>query len=101
MDSLKKHQTLNEVRTRKVIIISESIASIANGLIVGAIEVGAAYTGNAELSKQAVKYLDFGGYVTTNLHLFKDIRFITKKKKEFVAQAVNKNYREKLDAIKI
>ena len=98
--SLKKQQALNEVRTRKVIIISESIASAANAIVIGAIEVGAAYTENPELAKEAAKYLDLGGYLSTIIHLFTDIRFITKIKKEFIAQAVEKNYKEKLDAIK-
>ncbi len=100
INSLKKQQTLNEVRTRKVIVISESIASAANAIVVGAMEVGAACTSNSELSEEAIKYLDLGGYLSTIIHLFTDIRFITKIKKTFIAQAVENNYKEKLDAIK-
>lgn len=98
--SLTKKKTLNEVRTRKIIVISESIASIANAIVIAAIEVGAAYTENVELAEEAIKYLDIGGYLSTVIHLFSDIRFITKIKKEFIAQAVEKNYREKLDSLK-
>ena len=100
INSLKKQQTLNEVRTRKVIVISESIASAANAIVIGAMEVGAACTSNSELSEEAIKYLDLGGYLSTIIHLFTDIRFITKIKKTFIAQAVENNYKEKLDAIK-
>lgn len=100
IESLKKQQTLNEVRTRKVIVISESIASAANAIVIGAVEVGAVYTENPDLAKEAVEYLDLGGYLSTIIHLFTDIRFITKIKKEFIAQAVENNYKEKLDAIR-
>ena len=98
--TLKKQKTLTEVRTRKVVIISDCIASIANGLVIGGIEIGAYFTENAELGKEALKYLDLGGYLSTLIHLFTDIRFITKIKKEFIAQAVANNFQEKLNAIK-
>lgn len=101
IQSLTKKKTLNEVRTRKVIVISESIASIANAIVIAGIEVRATYTENVELSGKAIKYLDIGGYLSTVIHLFSDIRFITKIKKEFIAQAVEKNYKEKLNSLGI
>lgn len=101
LESLKKNKTLNEVRTRKVIVLSESIASIANAIVVGAVEVGATYFENAELAKNAIKYLDLGGYLSTIIHLFSDIRFINKIKKEFIAKAVENNYKEKYESLGI
>ena len=80
--------------------ICKHIASAANAIVIGAMEVCAACTSNSELSEEAIKYLDLGGYLSTIIHLFTDIRFITKIKKTFIAQAVENNYKEKLDAIK-
>ncbi len=99
IQSLTKQQSLHEVRTRKVILVSESIATIANAAVIAGVEIGAAYSGNAELSEKALKYIDIGGYLSTVIHLFSDIRFISKIKKEFIAQAVENNFKEKLDAL--
>ena len=68
------------MRTRKVIIISESIASLVNAGIV----------------LIAVKR----GYISTIFHLFNDIRFITKIKKDFIAKAIEENYQDKLAQVK-
>lgn len=100
LQSLKKNATLNEVRTRKVIMISECIASSVNAIIIGGIEIGAAQTGNEALAKDAIKKLDIGGYISTVIHLFSDIRFITKIKKDFIAKAIEENYQEKLSNIR-
>ena len=96
LQSLKKNATLNEVRTRKVILISECIASSVNAIVIGGIEIGAALTKNEPLAKEAAKKLDIGGYISMVLHLFNDIRFITKIKKDFIVKAIEENYREKL-----
>jgi len=97
---LKKNATLNEVRTRKVILISEVIASSVNAIIIGGVEVAAFVTENEKLATDAVKKIDIGGYISTVLHLFSDTRFISKIKKDFIDKAIKENYREKLDKIK-
>ena len=61
---------LYEVRTRKIIDISNSIAS-ASSII------------NAALTKD-VKNLDIGGILVTIFRLFSDIKFINKIKREYV-----------------
>ena len=96
---LKKNATLNEVRTRKIILISECIASAVNAIVIGGIEIAAALTENAGLAKEAAKKIDIGGYISTVLHLFSDIRFISKIKKDFIAKAIEEGYKEKLAAI--
>lgn len=99
LHSIKKNASLNEVRTRKVIIISECIASSVNAIVIGGIEIAAAYTDNEKLAEKALKKLDIGGYISTVIHLFSDIRFITKIKKDFIAKAIEENYQEKLSEI--
>lgn len=92
LQSLKKNVTLHEVRTRKVIIISESIASLVNaGIVLIAVKRGAG---------DLVKKVDIGGYISTIFHLFNDIRFITKIKKDFIAKAIEENYQDKLAQVK-
>ena len=76
--------------------ISECIASSVNAIVIGGIEIGAALTKNEALAKEATKKLDIGGYISMVLHLFNDIRFITKIKKDFIVKAIEENYREKL-----
>ena len=88
---LKKNASLTEVRTRKVIIISESIASTVNA----GIGFAAAYTGNEDLARK----VDIGGYISTVFHLFSDIRFITKIKKDFISKSIEENYQKKLKQI--
>ncbi|WP_270661470.1 hypothetical protein [Streptococcus anginosus] len=100
LQSLKKNVTLHEVRTRKVIIISESIASLVNAIVIGSIELFAVYTENEKMAKDAIKKLDIGGYISTVFHLFTDIRFITKIKKDFIAKAIEENYQDKLAQVK-
>lgn len=79
LQSLKKNVTLHEVRTRKVIIISKSIASLVNaGIVLIAVKRGAG---------DLVKKVDIGGYISTIFHLFNDIRFITKIKKRFYCKS--------------
>lgn len=77
-------------------MISESIASSVNAIVIGSIELFAVYTENEKMAKDAIKKLDIGGYISTVFHLFTDIRFITKIKKDFIAKAIEENYQDKL-----
>lgn len=61
---------LFEVRTRKIILYSNSLASISN-------VIATAITNN-------YKILDVGGLIVTTTRLFNDIRFITRIKQEFI-----------------
>ena len=78
-DSDKK---LYEVRTRKILCISNALASTGN--ITYAI-------GTADWRK-----LDIGGILVTLYRLFTDIRFITRIKKEFINKEMDKVLEEEL-----
>lgn len=66
---------LYEVRTRKILLISESIASCSSIV-------------NACITKNP-KNLDIGSLLATITHLFVDVRFMAKIKKEFVKNEID------------
>lgn len=69
-------RTLYEVRTRKILAISNSLASAGN----------IAYAvGTEDWHK-----LDVGGIMVTMYRLFTDIRFVTRVKKEFIEKEMDK-----------
>lgn len=67
---------LYEVRTRKILLISNSLASAGN----------IAYA----IGTENWRKLDVGGIMVTLYRLFSDIRFITKIKKEFIENEMDK-----------
>lgn len=73
-----------EVKTRKIIMWSNLIASSSNLLTVTGMEVVANVSGNPELAKKGWQYLDVGGYIVTMYRLVSDTRFIHKVKSEFL-----------------
>ncbi|NLK23145.1 MAG: hypothetical protein GX309_03955, partial [Clostridiales bacterium] len=66
---------LYEVRTRKILLISNLIASTSTII-------------NATITKNP-KNLDIGSLLNTVIHLFSDIKFITKIKKEFIENEIS------------
>ena len=76
------------------------LASLVNAIVIGSIELFAVYTETEKMAKDAIKKLDIGGYISTVFHLFTDIRFITKIKKDFIAKAIEENYQDKLAQVK-
>lgn len=70
---------LYEVRTRKIILYSNTIASVSN-------VIAAAITENP-------KILDVGGLLVTITRLFSDIRFITRVKQEFVESQLDLHFK--------
>lgn len=77
-----KERNLYEVRTRKILLISNSIATTSNVAI-------SALTKNPN-------YIDLGGLFVTLSHLFCDIRFITRIKQEFIQEILDKEFQEEL-----
>lgn len=65
-----EQQDLYEVRTKKILLLSNSIASSSS-------VIATAITKNP-------KTLDIGGLLNTISHLFLDVRFITQVKREFI-----------------
>ena len=69
------NHNLYEVRTRKILLISNAIASTST-------IINAAVTSNP-------KNLDIGSLLNTVTHLFTDIRFIARIKQEFIENEIS------------
>lgn len=90
---------LYQVRTKKIIWISNVIASSSNLIAVG-IAAGVGVAGeNPEAVKKSLKYLDVGGILVTITHLFTDLRFIAKIKEEIIKSKLDAQLVEELDAL--
>lgn len=81
----EESQKLYEVRTRKILLVSNSIASTSSII-------------NACITKNR-KNLDIGSLLTTVSHLFTDIRFITRIKHEFIENEISKRLQAELEEI--
>ena len=81
----KINKDLYEVRTRKILLISNSIASTSN-------IIQTVITNNP-------KNLDLGGLLVTLSHLFMDLRFISRIKEEFIRQELNKDLVKELERL--
>lgn len=81
----KINKDLYEVRTRKILLISNSIASTSN-------IIQTVITNNP-------KNLDIGGLLVTLSHLFMDLRFISRIKEEFIKQELNKDLIKELERL--
>ena len=74
---------LYEVRTRKILLLSNLLASSSNLVYV-------------DLTHDAKK-LDVGGILITITRLFSDVRFITKIKQEFIEDKINSKFEQELE----
>ena len=74
-----------EVRTRKILLISNSIASAST-------IVNASITANP-------KNLDIGSLLNTVAHLFLDVRFITRIKQEYIEGQIQSKLQAEFDSI--
>lgn len=77
-------QSMYEVKTRKILTYSNVIASASNVIAVAVTEAVAVHTGNKELAKKGMKYLDIGGLAVTLYRLISDYNFIKQVKLEFL-----------------
>lgn len=75
---------LSKVKTRKILMWSNVIASASNLLIVAGTQVAGVYAGDPELMKKGLSYMDVGGYLVTLYRLISDTAFIRKIKAEFL-----------------
>ena len=80
----------NEVRTRKILLVSNMVASCANIIYVALGSLNA----NETLSK-----LDIGGIIVTIRHLFSDPLIISKIKDEFIKSTLNEDFQKRLSEI--
>lgn len=76
---------LYEVRTRKILLISNAIASTSS-------VINAAVTSNP-------KNIDIGSLLNTVSHLFTDVRFITRIKQEFIESEIVDEIQKEITAI--
>ena len=81
----EKDKDLFEVRTRKILLISNAIASTST-------IINAAITENP-------KNLDIGSLLNTVSHLFTDIRFIARIKQEFVENEISDRLQKEIQEI--
>ena len=81
----KIDKDLYEVRTRKILLISNSIASTSN-------IIQTAITKNP-------KNLDIGSLLVTASHLFMDLRFMARIKDEFINRELNKDLKRELERL--
>ena len=81
----KIDKDLYEVRTRKILLISNSIASTSNII-------------QTVITKNP-KNLDIGGLLVTLSHLFMDIRFIARIKEEFINRELDKDLINELEKL--
>lgn len=80
-------KNLYEVRSRKILLISNTIASSST-------IINAAITSNP-------KNLDIGSLINTITHLFTDVRFILKIKQEFIEHEIAERVQKELSAIDV
>lgn len=80
-----ENKDLFEVRTRKILLISNSIASTSS-------IINTAITNNP-------KNLDIGSLLNTASHLFSDIRFIAKIKEEFIESEIDEKLQNEIALI--
>ncbi len=95
-DIIWGNESLNEVRTRKILLISNAVASSANIVYTGILTGVSAYAGNVDGVYNALSKLDVGGILVTLKHLLADGRIITKIKNDFIIQAINSDFETKL-----
>ena len=76
---------LYEVRSRKILLISNAIASSST-------IINASITSNP-------KNLDIGSLLNTVTHLFTDVRFILKIKQEFIESEIAEKVQKELSAV--
>ena len=83
-EEVKMQLNLLKIRTKKIVMWSNVIASTSNLLAVSAMEAVAVAIDNPLLAAKGKSYLDIGGYVATLHRLISDKKFINQVKTEFV-----------------
>lgn len=86
-DEFEMENKLYEVRTRKILLLSNLLASSSNAVYVA-------------LTHDTSK-LDVGGMLITITRLFSDIRFIAKVKQEFIENQINAQFEKELQELGI
>ncbi len=93
-----ENMTVQEVRTRKVLLLSNSLASVINIVVVG-VMTGVKFFAEDPTFFKELNNLDVGGIIDTIIHLLKDSRMILKIKKQFIADGQDKLFQQKLSEL--
>ena len=88
----------DEIRTRKIIQVSNAVASAANIIYVSIVASMSGYTGNSKGVYKSLSKLDVGGILITLKHLLSDKHIITKVKDDFIKTALETDFQKKLNA---
>lgn len=83
-DSVDTDGKLYEVKTRKILLYSNCIASTSNVIATAVGTISGVCSENPEVVKQSIKNLDVGGLVVTMHRIVKDTAFIQQVKEEFL-----------------
>lgn len=75
---------LYDVRTRKILTYSNLLASASNIIAVAVMGAISAMSSNAEMGKNALRYLDIGGIAVAIYRIVNDKKFIKQVKQEFL-----------------
>lgn len=78
-----------KIRTRKILFISNLIATTSNVAITGVTAAIAACTCNDAMGEFAYKHMDIGGAVITMMRVFSDLTFISAVRDEFISGKMN------------
>lgn len=83
-ESREMSWNMYSVRTRKILMYSNLIATSSNVIAVACGAIAGAATGNEALVEKSLNYLDIGGMVVTIHRIISDEKFIYEVKKEFL-----------------
>ena len=85
-ESIYANRNLYAVKTRKILSYSNLIATASNVIAVAIASAVGVSSGNPELVRKSVNYLDLGGIMVTIYRVISDRNFVFEVKKEFLEQ---------------
>lgn len=85
-ESIYPNRDIYSVKTRKILSYSNLIASASNVIAVAIAAAVGVSSGNPELVRKSLNYLDIGGIMVTIYRVINDRKFICEVKKEFLEQ---------------
>lgn len=84
-NDIESEQRNYEVRTRKILLYSNLIATSSNVLLVGIMAEMGIVGYDTDVLKKAIKHIDIGGLIVTISRLCQDVSFIKRVQEEFMA----------------
>ena len=86
-----------EVRTRKILLLSNIIATSSNVIAMSVLAIISAYTQSGHAAEFAYKHLDLGGAIITLYRTMTDLDFIDRVRDEFIQTQMNQKLSKILD----